>query len=586
MSSVFSRIVSRAKPSPTAPPSLVDASNRAGHKLTKPDEAFLKELDGRLRHRDRPAVAVLGGPRSAWLPRALDEAHPRARVQHFDATSIGRSQLHAHLAGNGPFDVIVDDTRRGRGRARLLRDVFFHLRPGGALVIRNFRAKPQGGVPGTPNEDVSALVSRLVALKAQEPPEVAESVESMKDERTQVQRDEQQLASAIGRVVVDAQHVLLTNRVRAFAKVREDEMDTILELRAPRSGRVLESRPPLEFASRCTLRQNAKERGRAMPTTYQVPAVSLREYYDVVCAPGQVVVQDDLLLPDTYRHNQRKRLRNLYTEELSPLSATPLVDVSHPEALAGTYFYLDSEFRGHFGHAMTEVLSRLWAWPQAKEANPALKAVMALNKGREIAGFEKAIFAAAGIDPDDLVLVRGPVRIEKLIAATPMLSMPEYVHPDIAATWDVVGKELASLAPARDYPTRVFCSRRIDKRPCHNAAEVESLFSSHGFEVIYPEDYPLAEQAMIFRQAEVIAGFAGSGLFTLCLTGAPKRVLMISSELYIARNEYLIASVLGHEIDLVTCKADSSGPGHVTHSGFTFDFDREGAYLQDVLTSL
>ena len=376
MSSVFSRIrVPRRESSPPGAPSLADAANRAGHQPNKPDRAFLAELDEHLQRRDQPVVAVLEGPGKGWLPQALAEAHPRARVHLFDP-SAGRARLHAHLAGHGPFDVIVDDTRRGRGRARLLRDVFFHLRPGGALVIRSFRARPQGGLEGSANEDLSALVPRLVGLRCQEG-----LAEGAPEPENQAQRDERSLASAIGRVVVDAQHVLLTNRVRAYAKVREEELDTVLELRGPTSGRILESRPPLEFASRCTLRHNTSERGRGMPSTYSVPAVSLREYHDVVCAPGQVLIQDHLLLPDTYRHNQRKRLKNLYTKELSPLSATPLVDVSEAEALPGTYYYLDSEFRGHFGHAMTEVLSRLWAWPEAKRANPDLKAVMALNKG-------------------------------------------------------------------------------------------------------------------------------------------------------------------------------------------------------------
>lgn len=556
--------------------SLAEAAHRAGRKLHKPDKAFLRELDDRLRRRKRPSVAVLEGHRPNWLTQALAEAYPRAQIVRYDTTAVGRSQLHASLAGNGPFDVIVDDTRQGRGRVRLLRNVFFHLRPGGALIIRNFRAKPKVSHAWTANDDVSSFVSRLVGLKCQ----------GDSEPEGQAQRDEQGLATAIGRVVLEAQHVLLTNRVRGLAKIREEEMNTVLELRAEKPGRVLESRPPLEFASRCTLRENTSERSDGMPATYHAPVVSLREYYGVVCAPGQVVIQDNLILPDTYRHNQKKRLKNLYTEELSPLFAMPLDDVSQAEALAGAYFYLDSEFRGHFGHAMTEVLSRLWAWPHAKRAEPGLKAVMALNKGRELADFEVALFAAAAIDPSDLVLVREPVRIEKLLAATPMLSMPEYVHPDIGETWAMVGRELASLAPPRKYPTRVFCSRRIEKRLCHNAAEVESLFSSHGFEVIYPEDFPLAEQAMIFRQAEVVAGFAGSGLFSLCLCASPKRVVMILPESYTARNEYMIASVLGHEIDLVSCKADIFEPGHAAKAGFTFDFDREGVYLKGVLSSL
>jgi capsular polysaccharide biosynthesis protein len=274
--------------------------------------------------------------------------------------------------------------------------------------------------------------------------------------------------------------------------------------------------------------------------------------------------------------------------ELSPLFAMLRDDLSdpEPERLEGPHFYLDSEFRGHFGHAMTEVMSRLWAWPAAKRAEPRLKALMCVNKGRDLAGWEATLFAAAGIDRDDIVMASGPVEVEKLLAATPMFSMPAYVHPDIAETWATVGRELAAQAPDRDYPKRVFCARRPGKRPCHNAAEVEALFADHGFEVVYPEDFPLPEQARIFREAEVIAGFAGSGLFSTCLSDSPKRVIMLSPASYTARNEYMIAAVLGHELDLVLSEPDPSYTGHYWESGFTFDFEREGVFLRDLLSAL
>lgn len=532
-------------------------------------------------------VAVLVGSRLSRLAEILAEAHPEARVFRYDAATSA-SLLHAELAARGPFDVIVDDTRQKRVRVRLFRNVFFHLRPDGAYIVRKVRAQEKGTEVRPAGEGLLQLVSRLGEMKGRE----------VAAPNGRAEEDEQKLAAAVGQVTLTGQHLVVTNQScanqgsanqgRALAKMSETEMDTVLELRGEEAGRVLESRPSLELVSLCTLRENTAQRSARMPQSHQVPAMSLREYNDVVCAPGQLVIQGNLLLPDTYRHNQRKRLKNLYTEELSPRFAMLRHDVSRAESLAGAYFYLDSEFRGHFGHAMTEQLSRLWAWPEAKRAEPGLKALMALNKDRELAEFEIALYGAAGIDASDLVLVRGPVRVEKLVAATPMLSNPDYVHPDIRETWAKVGQGLAALAPSRDYQQRIFCSRRTTKRACHNTAEVESLFSDHGFEVVYPEDFSLPEQAMIFRQAEVIAGFAGSGLFSLAFCESPKRVVMISPESYAERNEYLIASVLGHEIDLVWCKADDRAPHNAIEDkhGFTFDFAREGVHLNSVLASL
>jgi capsular polysaccharide biosynthesis protein len=117
------------------------------------------------------------------------------------------------------------------------------------------------------------------------------------------------------------------------------------------------------------------------------------------------------------------------------------------------------------------------------------------------------------------------------------------------------------------------------------------VFARHGFEIVYPEDYTVPEQAAMFRHAEVVAGFAGSALFTLSFCETAKPVIMISSESYTARNEYMIASVLGHEIDLFWCEADRKQPtsgwdGKAFASGFTFDFERDGDDLEKKLSDL
>ena len=92
----------------------------------------------------------------------------------------------------------------------------------------------------------------------------------------------------------------------------------------------------------------------------------------------------------------------------------------------------------------------------------------------------------------------------------------------------------------------------------------------------------------MFDRAHVVAGFAGSALFNLAFCTGAKRVILISSESYTARNEYMIASVLGHSIELIWCPPDLPQPvgGFSTKafaSGFSFDFERDGRYLEDLL---
>ncbi len=198
----------------------------------------------------------------------------------------------------------------------------------------------------------------------------------------------------------------------------------------------------------CTLRENIEGFNPRMQETYVAPLVSLREYDNVICVPGQVAVQGNLLLPDSYRHNQQKHLNNRHTDEATPRFARVAADISGPRRLAGTYYYLDNELQGHFGHTMTEQMAKLWGWPRAKEAHPDIKGLVSFrSKAGKVSQAEVRIFDAAGIDESSLVVIDGPVLVEKLVAATPMFSMPAYVHPDIRETWAKVGRSLASTAP-------------------------------------------------------------------------------------------------------------------------------------------
>jgi capsular polysaccharide biosynthesis protein len=285
----------------------------------------------------------------------------------------------------------------------------------------------------------------------------------------------------------------------------------------------------------------------------------------------------------------------MHTTELGRRFASVDVDLDSAPVLEGTYFYLDNEVRGHFGHALTEQVSLLWALDAARRHAGGyaggLKAVLSVRGGRHLHAFERELFAAAGFGSDDLVVLERPTRVERLLAATPSLSMPEYVHPLVARPWAEIGDALARKATHEFEHDRIFVGRRVAKRSCRNADEVEALFTERGFTVVYPEDYTLPDQVALFRRAEVIAGYAGSGLFQMCFVPEPRTVIQVRADTYTANNEYLMASVLGHRLVSVVGTNDRTEDEERRQakrfqSSFRVDLAREGQFLRQVLASL
>ena len=553
-------------------------SGRGRPAAPAPAQTALDVLDERLAGIAKPRIAVLVDGSPGGAVRAVRRRHPDAVVSKVSVKG-GQSALHARLAAFAPYDAILDRTSKPSVRGRRFKSAVYHLRPGGCYVAAGHLAQERTLDGAKRSKSLGAVLARLDADRAAPVPA---SGRGKKDKAT--------MAHAVESVITPGGHLVVVSRARALAKLTEDEADLVLELRGG-PDRVLHTVPAAELPSRCTFESSTGQRPAAMLETYRAPAARLREYHRAAVVPGQVLTKDNLLLPDTYRHNQRRRLVNGYTEEVGRRFAALTQDVDDAPLLEGDYFYLDNEVRGHFGHAMTEQLSRLWALPLARAQAPGLKAVMAINKGRKIQPFERELYAAAGLAPDELVLLRKPARVERLLAATPMFSMPQYVHPEVAQVWQQVGDTLAGRATLQPEHDRIFISRRIKKRACLNTPEVEEVFARHGFAVVYPEDYPMADQVAMFRRARVIAGFAGSGLFNICFAPEKKRVIMLEHNAYTATNEYLMASVLGHDLvavvsDLERTEDDERQGVTRFQSSFRVDFDREGRYLTRVLEGL
>jgi capsular polysaccharide biosynthesis protein len=486
-------------------------------------------------------VAVVSGPEGA-----SGVALRNALTARGADVVVVTEDVHVQLAAAGPFSVVVDLRGGPCGLARV-REVFYHVQRGGCVLT------PDGQ---------EGLERMLAKLRSGRP----------------------RLAAETSATYLAHGWLWLVSRAEgALAKLDEVESARYIELRGSATARVVERRPGLRFESRCELSQNTSALRIPYEPAFEVPELQLRELEGAVCAPGQVVAHDSVLMPDTYRHHLERPLHNHCTDELAPLFAR-ISDrpAEEPPLRRATFFHLDSEWRGLFGHAMTEQMSRLWALAAARRIAPDVKVLVGVTT-HKIQPWELELWQAAGIRPEQLAVIRRPVRVQRLLTATPMFSMPAYVHPEIAEVWRRVGDELVTRAPEREYPRRVFMTRSKERRNCRNRHDVERLAEEFGFTVLRPETMSLPEQARTFREADVIAGFSGAGMFGALFATEPKRMITVTSRRYGPTNEYMIASVLGHRLDQLFCRR--AGRGFV--SPFYFDTDGdEGDYLRDLFAGL
>ena len=101
------------------------------------------------------------------------------------------------------------------------------------------------------------------------------------------------LLPAIGEVMKVDKMLLISNTATALPKLRDREVVPALSSRSGgRFGKLIREREPVSFDSRCRLTVNNPRWNARFTQTYSVPPLSLRQYQNATCAPGQIAVKD------------------------------------------------------------------------------------------------------------------------------------------------------------------------------------------------------------------------------------------------------------------------------------------------------
>ncbi|MGW2094010.1 glycosyltransferase family 61 protein [Promicromonospora sukumoe] len=552
--------------------------------------------------RDRPVL--LGRRFQEWYPDAqltvlFDGPQVKAAEHGFGLTRFAheRGILRA-LASLPPADLVVD-TRRGRPAAvrSTFRRAFLALADGGRYVAR-LEPAPDGA--GDIAGDIAAPSSGDIV---DDVGELVRRQDLPTSERRKLSTAlELGLVRALADVTTEGDLLVLRKQGEHVLKLGVEDTRTALAARGVEQ-RVIARVPAERHVSASSVwSSDAGLAAERLPDAVEVGELTCTVYTDVLCAPRQVAVLERLLLPTSYflpgRSSRRTRGMHYYGSDYSGL----LQEGVEPEALPGTFYHLDNQIPGHYGHVITHDLSKLWAWDAALAQHPGLRLLISPPEGADdLPAYTYELLGAYGIGRERVRVITGPVRVERLITASQAFQQPNFLSPVARDVWARVTAGLLPRAGQDPLPERVFVSRRVaTRRRCLNGDEVERRFEDAGFVVVYPEDLSLPDQVRLFSSVPVVAGYAGSGLINTVFSAGPATRVVLASKSYWATNEYHIAAMYGGDLHYFWCdpvlpdgvsggvsggSPDDPGTGRF-HADYVFDVDRDGPALDALLASI
>lgn len=483
--------------------------------------------------------------------------------------------------------LIEDGTNKKSEKLRTLRELFFHLPEGGLYCCEDLHAAGVKALIDIPGEDVLEYVQRL------------ESFRRMPRSAVKSSRFDRELAASMGQVTNYGRLLTIEKTRDHLLKAAETHRSlSVLEenSRGWMQDEILAE--PGVFSSRATVVTNRPDLTEVrFPKEFEFPALHLREYQEVTYVPGQVLIKDRLLLPDSFRHFTKRTVGNTRIQSFARYYARckKVQDSPTPERLEGTFYHWDSEYPHEYGHALTEMVAWLHGWRRAKSEHPGIKLLLSTRSGEtewdSVKPWVRQIIQAYGITPAEVKVQNSPVVVDELLGVTSQFANFGFAHPGILEVWAELREELRQGSTLKA-PDKVFITRGTDwtNRPCRNVEEVEAMFAGLGHQIVHPAELSFADQVELFASAGEIAGFGGSGMLNTIFSSGPKRVTLISPETYDANNEYLISALFGDEVIYTYCDAEIPHPGRgwskkAYRSPFSFDMGADRDFLMDALTS-
>ena len=199
------------------------------------------------------------------------------------------------------------------------------------------------------------------------------------------------------------------------------------------------------------------------------------------------------------------------------------------EKIQGRCLYL-GHYTCHYGHFLLDTLSRFWVMQAGIEYDKIIfQPFFHPSPNRRSFSPAQICFECFGIDRERVLMVDRRLRPEHLYVPTALFEINNMANEAQALIYRQIGDYcettygkrgaitralMTSMLRRRPRPLKLYLSRKQVHgfRPITNEDDVERVFASFGFKVIYPEQLSFEKQVLLYRRADVVAGFEGSAM--------------------------------------------------------------------------
>jgi hypothetical protein len=182
--------------------------------------------------------------------------------------------------------------------------------------------------------------------------------------------------------------------------------------------------------------------------------------------------------------------------------------------LPGRTLYL-GPFMNHYGHFITESLSRYWREEATAFDNFVAYPFMHDHGETRVREFHRYLAGLLNVPIDRMAVLRGQTVFDEIVVPEQLWTYNLHVNGRMR---DVYGR-IRTRHSGKGSSGRLFLSRTASLR-LGNAPQVEEVFASFGFRVLYPERIRIADQLSLYANCAILAGLSGSAMHN-CLFARP-----------------------------------------------------------------
>jgi Glycosyltransferase 61 len=221
------------------------------------------------------------------------------------------------------------------------------------------------------------------------------------------------------------------------------------------------------------------------------------------------------LIPEAVHYNGIECCQSLPESYMARYALRPHLEIRQP-ALYGGILYK------HFGHFLSESLSRLYAYPIVRDVDPFILFHTPLGRPKylERNSFVYQVLAGFGIPPQKLLFNESAVKLREIVVPRQNYGFGFIHDPDEAFVDFVRSFQITHQVPrGLESAEKVYVSRAtLRRRGGLIGEEVFSHFlETQGYTVFYPERHTLSEQLTVYARAKTIIFVDGSALLACVL---------------------------------------------------------------------